>query len=206
MCQGAKRFHLMPTSKRNSWLTGLVLLAQCGAVFGAESGGPIDREALVTRHNPVICKVDVDAPLTVGNGGFAFGADITGLQTFAEHYHRWGVPVETESRWCWVSDTNVNNYTLADASRNFTNADGRVMAYPTKSSSPAGDWLRKNPRIQPLGQISLDYVKADGSPLAPEDIQKPTQTLDLWRGVITSQFEIEGKPVKVTTACDPEYD
>ena len=150
--------------------------------------------------------VDVDAPLTVGNGGFAFTADITGLQTFAEHYHRWGVPVETQSRWCWVSDPNPNNYTLADASRDFTNANGLVMAYPTKSSSPAGDWLRKNPRSHPLGQIGLDYVKANGSPLVPADIQKPTQTLDLWRGVITSQYEIEGKPVKVTTVCHPEYD
>lgn len=172
----------------------------------AEAETRIDRQALVTRHNPVIRKLDVDAPLTVGNGGFAFNADITGLQTFAEHYHRWGVPVETQSRWCWVTDPNPNNYTLADASRDFTNADGRVMAYPTKASSPAGDWLRKNPRVHPLGQIRLDYVKADGSVLVPEDIQKPTQTLDLWRGVITSQFEIEGKPVKVTTVCHPQYD
>jgi hypothetical protein len=176
------------------------------SVASAEQARSIDRQALVTRHNPVIRKIDVDAPLTVGNGGFAFTADITGLQTFAEHYHRWGVPTETQSRWCWVSDPNPNNYTLADASRDFTNADGRVMAYPTKSSTPAGDWLRKNPRTHPLGQILLDYVKADGSTLAPDDIQKPEQTLDLWRGVLTSRFEIEGKPVQVTTVCHPQYD
>ncbi len=182
----------------------LSLLAE--NVGRAESFTPIDRQALVTRHNPVIRKVDVDAPLTVGNGGFAFTADITGLQTFADHYHRWGVPTETQSRWCWVTDPNPNNYTLADASRDFTNAAGRVLAYPTKQSSPAGDWLRKNPRSHPLGQISLDYVKADGLPPAPEDIQNPEQTLDLWRGVITSRYEIEGKPVKVTTVCHPQYD
>lgn len=196
----------MRVSKSNSWLVLLLLAAQCLGVFAAESGTPIDRQALVTRHNPIISKVDVDAPLTVGNGGFAFGADITGLQTFAEHYHRWGVPVETQSRWCWVTDPNPNRFKLADANRDFTNADGRVMGYPTKASSPAGDWLRKNPRVHPLGQILLDYVKPDGSPLVPEDIQKPTQTLALWRGVITSQFEIEGKPVKVTTVCHPQYD
>ena len=111
----------------------------------AQSRPPIDRQALVTRHNPIIRKLDVDAPLTVGNGGFAFTADITGLQTFAEHYHRWGVPTETQSRWCWVSDPNPNKFKLADVSRDFTNADGRVMAYPTKASSPAGDWLRWSP-------------------------------------------------------------
>lgn len=189
---------------QGNWLASLALAAQCAVTIAAES--PIDREALVTRHNPVIRKLDVDAPLTVGNGGFAFTADITGLQTFADHYHRWGVPTETQSRWCWVTDPNPNQYTLADASRDLTNADGRVVAYPTKASTPAGDWLRKNPRIQPLGQLALDYTKADGSPLAPEDIQKPEQTLDLWRGVISSRFELEGKPVKVTTVCHPLLD
>jgi len=195
--------------RRNS---GHALTAACGLALAlgvdtlAEDLATIDRQALVTRHNPIIRKVDVDTPLTVGNGGFAFTADITGLQTFAEHYHRWGVPVETQSRWCWVSDLNPSNYTLADASRDFTNAAGRVLALPTKQSSPAGDWLRRNPRSHPLGQISLDYVKADGSPLAPEDIQKPEQTLDMWRGVITSKFEIESKPVTVTTVCHPQYD
>jgi hypothetical protein len=195
-----------PLFSRLSVTTFIALFLLTGNVGRAESATPIDRQALVTRHNPVIRGVDVDAPLTVGNGGFAFTADITGLQTFADHYHRWGVPTETQSRWCWVTDSNPNKYTLADASRNFTNAAGKVLAYPTAQSSPAGDWLRKNPRSHPLGQILLDYTKADGSKLKPEDIQKPEQTLDMWRGVITSQYEIEGKAVKVTTVCHPQQD
>ena len=60
---------------------------------------PIDREALVKRHNVIVRSVDVDSPLTVGNGGFAFTVDITGLQTFADHYHRNGIPTETQARW-----------------------------------------------------------------------------------------------------------
>jgi len=194
---------------RNYAKDSLVLVAACGwlAIQPAmASEAPIDRESLVSRHNPVIHQVDVDAPMTVGNGGFAFTADITGLQTFAEHYHRWGVPTETQSRWCWVSDPNPNNYTLADANRDFTNAAGRIISLPTKQSSPAGDWLRKNPRTQPLGQVLLDFKKPDDSRLLPEDIQKPEQRLDLWRGVLTSRYEIAGKPVKVTTVCHPQYD
>ena len=168
----------------------------------------IDRHALVTRHNPVIRAVDPDAPLTVGNGNFAFGCDITGLQTFAEYYHRWGVPVETLSRWCWVTDENPENFTLADASRDFTLADGRVLPFPTRSSTPAGDWLRKNPRNHPLGLIALDYTRADGTrpALAPGDIQEPEQTLDLWTGIVTSRFKLEGTAVVVTTACHPQRD
>jgi hypothetical protein len=192
-------------SLRLCLLSTLLAVAALPAV-AAEPATPIDRHALVTRHNPMLHALDVDAPLTVGNGNFAFGCDITGLQTFAEHYQRWGVPTETLSRWCWVTDPNPNNYTLADASKNFTLPDGRVLPFPTKQTSPAGDWLRKNPRIHPLGQLALEWTKADGSAIAPEDIQEPNQTLELWTGIVTSRFKLGGVPVQVTTACDPQSD
>ena len=53
----------------------------------------IGRHALVTRHNILLTKFDGDRPLQVGNGEFAFGMDITGLQTFA--------PFNTMSQWGW---------------------------------------------------------------------------------------------------------
>ena len=46
----------------------------------------IDRKALVTRHNPVIKEINPVSPLSVGNGEFAFTADITGMQSFPEAY------------------------------------------------------------------------------------------------------------------------
>lgn len=46
----------------------------------------------------------------------------------------------------------------------------------------------------------------EGSPLAPDDIESPQQQLDMWRGVITSQYTIHGEPVKVTTVAHPERD
>jgi len=185
-------------------LAGLGLFVAFASQLAADV--VIDRHALVTRHNPVTRKVDPDATLTVGNGNFAFGCDITGMQTFAEFHHRNGIPVEILSRWCWVTDPNPNNYTLADASKDFKMADGSLQPFATKSSTPAGDWLRKNPRNHPLGQLALEYDKADGTPLAPEDIQEPEQTLDLWTGIVTSQFKLDGIPVKVTTACAPDSD
>lgn len=172
----------------------------------AEAVSPIDRKALIARHNPSLRKLDVDAPLTVGNGGFAFSADITGLQTFAEHYYRLGIPVETLSRWCWHSQPNPNNYKLADTNQDFSLPGGGLLGFPTRQSSPAGDWLRKNPHSQPLGQLALEWLKADGSAFGPEDIQNPEQTLDLWRGVISSRFKLNAIPVSVTTACAPDSD
>src|SRR5215472_12105778 len=49
---------------------------------------PIDLPALVGRHNPVLRTIDPQSPLSLGNGEFAFTADITGLQTFPEHYRK----------------------------------------------------------------------------------------------------------------------
>ena len=38
----------------------------------------IDRQELISGHNPVLTEIATDAPLTVGNGELAFTADITG--------------------------------------------------------------------------------------------------------------------------------
>ena len=39
----------------------------------------IDRQKLISGHNPVLTEIATDAPLTVGNGELAFTADITGM-------------------------------------------------------------------------------------------------------------------------------
>lgn len=158
------------------------------------------------RHNVVVAKVDYDSPLTVGNGGFAFTADITGLQTFSDLYHRNGIPTETQARWAWVTDENPNNFTLQDASKPFKQGDGRVVDYPVLQNSPAGDWLRKNPRAHPVGQLQLVWDKPDGSPFTPADIEDPEQVLDLWTGTITSKYKLGGVPVEVTTEASSVND
>jgi hypothetical protein len=183
-----------------------VVVAVFPLVCGLAATAAIDRQAVVVRHNPVVRHVDYCAPLTVGNGGFAFTADITGLQTFSDDYYRAGIPLETLSRWAWATDDNPAGYKLADANRDYVQADGRNVGYPTRSSTPAGDWLRRNPRDQPLGQLALEWDKPDGAPFTPADVQEPRQTLDLWRGIITSHYRLGGVPVSVTTACDPRSD
>ncbi|HTY63329.1 MAG TPA: hypothetical protein VMG30_13865 [Acidobacteriota bacterium] len=199
--------------KRCFVLLSMVLLAALPAILQtqlnrteAADAPRINRKAWVTRHNPTIHNLDADAPLTVGNGGFAFTVDITGLQTFAEYYYRHGIPLETLSRWCWHSQPNPQGYTLSDADEDYLMPDGRTLGFPTRQTTPAGDWLRKNPQNHPMGQLGLEWLKADGTAFVPEDIQNPEQTLDLWRGVITSRFKLAGAEVFVTTACDPASD
>src|SRR6476659_3864868 len=78
------------------------------------AAAPIDRHALVTRHNPTITSIDQSAPFMVGNGNFAFTADITGLQTFPEQYSSL-VPLMTQSQWAWHSFPNPKGFTLDSA-------------------------------------------------------------------------------------------
>jgi hypothetical protein len=70
---------------------------------------PINREAVVKRHTVTIKKFDSLASLSLGNGGFAFTADITGLQSFPEAYAK-GVPLGTQSEWGWHSFVDTADY------------------------------------------------------------------------------------------------
>ncbi|MFE3828531.1 hypothetical protein [Streptomyces sp. NPDC059092] len=42
----------------------------------------VDRESVVRCHTVELTEADASCALTVGNGDFAFTADITGMQTF----------------------------------------------------------------------------------------------------------------------------
>src|SRR5258708_964378 len=81
-----------------SFVTALILLLLTAAGTKKDTG--IDRKALVLRHTITIKRADNLSSLSLGNGGFAFTADITGLQTFPQYYEQ-GVPLGTESYWGW---------------------------------------------------------------------------------------------------------
>ena len=81
--------------------TSFTIPLMATALMCACQNETIDREALVRRNNPNITIPDTLASLTVGNGGFAFTADVTGLQTFPEYYKN-GVPLGTMSDWVGI--------------------------------------------------------------------------------------------------------
>ncbi len=70
------------------------------AAIRSVQGSAIDREALLNRHNPIAGRLDPFSPLSLGNGQFAFTADVTGLQTFPEAYEN-SMPLCTMSQWQW---------------------------------------------------------------------------------------------------------
>lgn len=179
------------------------------SAIAASSDRKINRHALVTRHNITLTKADSLTPLSVGNGEFAFTADITGLQTFAEYRDK-GMPLRTLSQWGWHSLPNPEGYTLSDVLESYDVA-GRSVPYASDGNyprgySPSATWLRSNPHRLDLGRIGLRLSKPDGSLAHIEDLTKTTQTLDLWTGSLNSQFEFDGHPVSVRTVCHPARD
>jgi protein-glucosylgalactosylhydroxylysine glucosidase len=183
---------------------GIVLLC----AFAAHAGS-IDRQALVTRHDVVLRQFDAGNPLTVGNGGFAFTVDATGLQTFPEAFEH-TIPLGTLSDWGWHTFPNTNGWSI-DTFRfaEFPDLSGRLVPYadaPHNQQTPEIKWLRANPHRLHLGQIGFVLTHADGSPARTNDLTDIEQTLDLWNGGIISHFKFDGQPVEVHTVCDPKLD
>ncbi len=177
----------------------LVLLSGCDST--PDLPEKIDREALVKRHNPKLTRLDPTSPFTIGNGRFAFTADVSGLQSFPEKYFAEGIPLETKARWAWHSRENPAGYSLEDAMESYP-AYGREVNFPSRMDNDAAQWLRKNPHDLPLARIGFSL---DGSAL-PNELENIQQELDLWRGVLQSQYELKGEPVQVRTFSESSAD
>ncbi|MCX5320025.1 hypothetical protein [Streptomyces sp. NBC_00120] len=164
------------------------------------TGTRIDRHALVSRHRVVRHSSDLDLPVQVGNGRFAFGADVTGLQTF--------VPFNTLSDWGWHADALPAGKEIADYRGTVWDTYGRDVSYWTDDDNEPElhNWLRENPHRANLGRIGMRLLKADGTEAAESDLTDTVQELDPWTGVLRSAFRLEGHRVTVETACHPGQD
>ena len=176
----------------------------------------INRKQLVSRHNPVLKIVDRDSPLTIGNGEFAFTADITGLQTLYESYKENHVPLCTMSQWGWHTSPvekykgiynpngggeDIQYYKEEDVLLTDYDFAGRIVSYATDKkpgNEEAYEWLRENPHRFNLGRLAFLY---NGKEIKMEDISGIRQELNLYEGIIESRFSLQGTPCFVRTAC-----
>ncbi len=170
----------------------------------------LNRYTLVRKHNPVVTAFDFASPLSVGNGEFVFTADPTGLQTFAEAYEE-KMPLCTMSQWGWhtiPANGEQKAYKSKDYRVKMYDTYGRKIGYITSSEGQEAEynWLRQNPHRLHLGRIGLIITISDGRPAKMSDLQNIHQTLDLWQGLIVSNFTVEGLPVTVKTCCHPTRD
>ncbi|MEO7716443.1 MAG: hypothetical protein ABIY70_09575 [Capsulimonas sp.] len=187
--------------------------ADAASSNGSKGGkGKIDRKALVDRHKITLTQPEALTPLSVGNGEFAFTADVTGLQTFPG-FHDGKMLLQTMAQWAWHTSPNENHYKLSDTF-NMYDSHGRQTPYPSGNEngggfgedSPAAQWLCSNPHKFDLGRLGLLLPQIDGREAKIEDLGDVHQELDLWWGLLTSRFTIAGQSVLVETVSDPTHD
>ncbi|KAF2456051.1 Six-hairpin glycosidase-like protein [Lineolata rhizophorae] len=173
---------------------GILLLAT------VSSTATIDREEVVRQFNPRRNATSEESPMQVGNGNFAFGADITGLQSV--------LPWNILSTWCW------HNSSLPQTPGQTSPADytgvqwwthDRLVTYaqPNPEEDEISQWLIRNPHRVNMGRIGLLF---DGSGITEADLADTSQYLDMWNGILHSNFSIEGAAVSVQTVVDPRSD
>ncbi len=183
------------------------------ALFGAACvGTPIDRRAVVSRHDIAMVAADSSALNTtydtfqVGNGAFSFNCDVTGAQSFNASYAHFGVNILAD--WMWHSAPfSPSDPTLALRAYNFsfyeTPTDGkggtRRVPYANNQGNAADvtQWLNDNPHRLNLGQLSLrlwDDAANASSPLQLGSIVNASQRLSLWEGLLDSNFTVGADP------------
>lgn len=168
-----------------------------GFSFNICLGQKIDREALVKRHNIHLDKISSTELLQVGNGEIAYGIDATGLQTFYGN---------TMSQWGWHSfprPVQVESDTLKLKDYDF---HGRKLSYRTSDlgQKELYKWMRENPHRINLGRLRFLLKRGDGNLIELKDVKEINQMLDLWHGIIVSQYNVENILVYVESCVDPE--
>jgi hypothetical protein len=154
---------------------------------------PIDRHALVNRHD--IDWPSLDGQIPLGNGNFAFNADGTGLET---------VGGNTMSHWCWHSFPLPSGVTRDDIKPWATPDHGRLKGLTTKPPEAVFNWERNNP--QPLNLGRIGFINRDSERLSGTEVQVDSRHLKLWTGLLTSRFTYLGQTVEVQTCVDPKSD
>lgn len=187
------------------------------ALPGIQAVQSIDRRQIVESFNVRRNTTNELTPLQVGNGNFAFGADITGLQTFS--------PFAIMSTWGWhnFSLPTTPNQTLVDGNLfllrpytrytdhllDFTGLDwwthGRLVNYdqPNPAENDISNWLIQNPQRLNLANIGLFF---GGAQVEESDLANKSQVLNLWTGSLVSTFAHNGIHVKVETRTASDSD
>jgi hypothetical protein len=158
----------------------------------------INRKTLITRHNPVFRSRETAAPLSLGNGGFCFTADFTGLQTFSTPEF----PLLTMAEWFWHTYPEAPQEDSALRLVPY-NTYGRMVGYGTeeKGQEKLFKGLRQNAHKGNLVRVSLETEGA-----SPEAYQDIFQVLNLWEGVLYSSYTLRGTAIEVETLVCPEED
>jgi len=167
---------------------------------GENAGEPIDRQALVSRHDMKFDRYMPHSPGALGNGEFAFNFDVTGLQTFPSE-SAGDIPLGTMAQWGWHCFPNRKSFLYEQTLVDF-DVHGRQVSYATDRQSEAAKAIRANPHRFNLARIALRLLTKAGKRADASELTSTSQTIRLWTGQADSEFTFAGQPVRVQTVVD----
>jgi hypothetical protein len=114
------------------------------------------------------------------------------------------------SNWGWHSFPNIDGYTFEDT-HSFFEVNGRLVPYrnqiiESQKAIEAANYLRSNPHRLHLGLIGLDLRFENGEKAKITDLTEISHQLDLWSGLIKSDFVFDGEEVHIEVYCHQEED
>ena len=165
--------------------------------------GSINRKELIEFHNVILNRPEKDSPLTVGNGGFAYTFDITGMQTFYTDYlHTFPLCTMAECGWhTSPADNEKGFYTPGDLIDDEYQYLDRKVHYPITrkpGNEKIYDWLRENPHRYNLARIGLFYKDSE---IPIGSVSNCRQELDLYNGICKSYFVLDNEKMQNFHIC-----
>lgn len=135
--------------------------------------------------------IDLENPLSLGNGNFAFTCDITGLQTFYKEYSQ--IPLCTMSNYHWAKRPHCGSYPFQSYRKA---SDKTIVRYMTDTTAKDYALFRDDVFKFDIFKIGFYYL---GKPLDIHKVTNVYQHLYLYDGKIESTFYYQGECVTVKT-------
>ncbi len=154
-------------------------------------------KTFINKYNVINEKMDIDTPLTIGNGNFAFTCDITGLQTFYDKYQT--TPLCTMTNLIWAGQEVDLPLPYQEYQKS---SNGQKILYMSDTKSPYYQPHRANYFKFDLFKLAL---LADDKPINPEDLSQIHQELNIFEGTITSSFTYANEKVKIITKIPQKH-
>lgn len=148
-------------------------------------------KTIVEQFNIHYKGLEMNEPLSVGNGNLAVTVDGLGTQTFYQEYQQ--IPLVSMSHTCWITNPNI-----PQIEAKCYQAHGHKVRYFTDSTNQEEDYkaLRSYPYQFHFFLYQLFYKD---HLLEAKDVKDVDQELNIYDGILTSTFSFQER--KIQTIC-----
>lgn len=154
-------------------------------------------QKFVEKFDVTNTHIDIENPLTIGNGNFAFTMDITGLQTLAKEYNL--IPLlSMENKFASKKVHGSLRH------KEFLSREGRKVSYMTDSlgQEKLFDEYRTNHFKYNMFTLAFYF---NGEQIKKEEIVHVNQRLSLYYGIVISEFFYKNEKITTKSYVDYKY-